>query len=392
MSRSLLAAVLLCVAAHGAFGQGAAERLPNAPVGRSISVIVDELRAAGMPLAYSTTVLAPSLTVQAPPTANDPVALVREILAPHGLTLRLVEGLYIVVRAAPETAAAAVTGAVTVTVRDSVTGALVAAPTTGEVSSGLAIEALADGRLRLSGSAERRYGVTLTAQGFAPARISVPISAEPGELVVELAPLPAVVPEIVVTASRYEVLRELVTAPFYIDQRAIEQLPDFGDDPLRALHRLPGAAAGISAQAHMRGGELNETAVVLNGQRLLDPFHIRDYQNMFSAIDARAIAGMEVYAGGFPVRYGDKIGALVLVDALDPQEPRHNEVGLSVLNTVSALRRHDRRRHRQLARLGPAQQSRGRRPRTARRARVLRFVRRAWRSAFPSAHTFPSTR
>ena len=181
---------------------------------------------------------------------------------------------------------------------------------------------MADGRLRLSGSVERRYGITLTAQGFAPARISVPLAAEPRELIVELAPLPDVVPEIVVTASRYELLRELVTAPFYIDQRAIEQQPDFGDDPLRALHRLPGAAAGVSAQAHLRGGELNETAVVLNGQRLLDPFHIRDYQSLFSAIDARAIDGMEVYTGGFPVRYGDKIGALVLVDALEPQ--RHS--------------------------------------------------------------------
>ena len=143
-------------------------------------------------------------------------------------------------------------------------------------------------------------------------------------------------PEIVVTASRYELMRDAVTAPFYVDQRAIEQQPDFGDDPLRALHRLPGAAAGVSAKAHMRGGELNETAVVLNGQRLLDPFHIRDYQSMFSAIDARAIDGMEVYTGGFPVRYGDSMGGLVLVDALDPHEPRHSELGLSVLNT-SAL-------------------------------------------------------
>ena len=121
-------------------------------------------------------------------------------------------------------------------------------------------------------------------------------------------------------------MRDAATAPFYLDQRAIEQQPDFGDDPLRALHRLPGAAAGVSAKSHLRGAELNETAVVLNGQRLLDPFHIRDYQSMFSAIDARAIDGMQVYTGGFPVRYGDSMGALVLVDALDPHEPRHSEL------------------------------------------------------------------
>lgn len=332
MKRWLLAAALFFATALGAVGQDGAVRLPTAPVGRSITAIVDELRAAGVPLAYSTGVLAPSLTVRAPPTASDPVAWVREILAPHGLTLRLIAGLYIVVRSETATADAPF-GTVTMTVRDAATGALVAAPSAESVSTGLIVTALADGQLRLSGSVERRYGITLTAQGFAPARVSVPLAAEPRELVVELTPLPDVVPEIVVTASRYELLRELVTAPFYIDQRAIEQQPDFGDDPLRALHRLPGAAAGVSARAHLRGGELNETAVVLNGQRLLDPFHIRDYQSLFSAIDARAIAGMEVYTGGFPARYGDKIGALVLVDALEPAAPLHNEVGVSVLNT-----------------------------------------------------------
>jgi hypothetical protein len=336
VTRGLLAAALLWAAGHAAFGQNAAERLPAAPVGRSIVAIVDELRAAGVPLAYSTTVLGPSLTVKAAATASDPVELVREILAPHGLTLRSVEGLYIVVRGDPDTAAAARAGIVTVAVRDALTGVLVAGPTAQNVSNGLAVEALADGRLRLSGRPERRYGITLTAQGFAPARVSVPVETEPRDLLVELTPLPAVVPEIVVTASRYELVREQVTAPFYLGQRAIEQQPDLGDDPLRALHRLPGAAAGVSARAHLRGGELNETGVVLNGQRLLDPFHVRDYQSLFSAIDARAIAGMEVYTGGFPVRYGDKIGGIVVVDALDPQEPHHNEVGVSVLNT-SAL-------------------------------------------------------
>jgi outer membrane receptor protein involved in Fe transport len=142
------------------------------------------------------------------------------------------------------------------------------------------------------------------------------------------------IPEIVVSASRYEILREVVNAPFAIDQRAVVQQPDFGDDPLRALQRLPGmAAGGASAKTHTRGGTEDETAIVLNGQRLLDPFHIRDYQSLFSAIDARAVDGIEVYAGGFPARYGDRIGGLVLIDALNPEQPRHTEFGLSVFNT-----------------------------------------------------------
>jgi hypothetical protein len=306
----------------------------DASVGRPIAAIVDELRVAGVPLAYSTAVLPQSVTVRATPQSRDPLELVREILGPHGLTLRFVEGLYIVVRSVEASAtAAASTGAVTIAVRDASTHALITSPTTDHVSSGLAIEALRDGRLQVSGDAQRRYGLTVEAEGFAPQRISVAVTAEPHELDIALWPLPAVVPEIVVTASRYELVRDAVTAPFHLDRRTIEQQPDFGDDPLRALHRLPGAAAGVSAKAHLRGAESNETAVVLNGQRLLDPFHIRDYQSMFSAIDARAVNGMQVYTGGFPVRYGDSMGALVLVDALEPHEPRHSELGVSVLNT-----------------------------------------------------------
>ena len=309
-----------------------AQELPAVGVGRSIAAIVDELRAAGVPLAYSSAILPQALTVRAVPQSADTIELVREILAPHGLTLRLVEGLYIVVRAEASPAAAAASS-VTIAVRDAATGALIASPTLESASTGLAVEALRDGRLRLSGAAERRYGITVEAEGFAPQRISLRVAAEPRELDVALVPLPAEVPEIVVTASRYELVRDAATAPFYLDQRAIEQQPDFGDDPLRALHRLPGAATGVSAKTHLRGAELNETAVVLNGQRLLDPFHIRDYQSMFSAIDARAVDGMQVYTGGFPVRYGDSMGALVLIDALDPHEPRHSELGFSVLNT-----------------------------------------------------------
>ena len=75
---------------------------------------------------------------------------------------------------------------------------------------------------------------------------------------------------------------------------------------------------------------------MLNGQWLFDPFHIRDYQNIFSAIDARAIRGVEVYTGGFPVRYGDRMSGLVLMESLDMERSRKTEIGVSVFNT-SAL-------------------------------------------------------
>ena len=139
---------------------------------------------------------------------------------------------------------------------------------------------------------------------------------------------------VVVAASRYEISRDISTSQFSLDQRSIQSMPDIGEDPIRVTQRLPGAAAsGASARVHFRGGEENEIGIMLNGQWLFDPFHIRDYQSIFSAIDARAIQGVEVYTGGFPVRYGDRLSGLVLMDSLDAEKPRHTEIGLSVFNT-----------------------------------------------------------
>lgn len=139
---------------------------------------------------------------------------------------------------------------------------------------------------------------------------------------------------LVVSASRYAISRDISASTFSIDQRTIQTLPDFGEDPVRVMQRLPGAAAsGASAVAHFRGGETGEVGIMLNGQWLFDPFHIRDYQSIFSTIDARAIDGVEIYTGGFPVRYGDRMSGLVLMDSIDSEKSGRNEIGISVFNT-----------------------------------------------------------
>ncbi len=142
------------------------------------------------------------------------------------------------------------------------------------------------------------------------------------------------VENVIVSASRYAISRDIAASKFSIDQRTIQNLPDLGEDPIRVTQRLPGAAAsGASALAHFRGGEMGEIGIMLNGQWLFDPFHIRDFQNIFSAIDARAVEGVEVYTGGFPVRYGDRMSGLVLMDSVETERASHNEIGISVFNT-----------------------------------------------------------
>jgi len=251
---------------------------PGPFAGRAVADVIDAYRAAGVPFAYSSGLVGPDLRVTEEPDAGDPVDVVRQILEPHGLTLRTIAGVHLVVR------------------MDRLTST--GAPAAGPSAPGVGQAEAAD------------------------------------------------IETIVVSASRYEISRDIAASRFQLDRRSIQTMPDVGDDPIRVTQRLPGAAAGgASAIAHFRGGNSNEIGIMLNGQWLFDPFHVRDYQSVFSAIDSRAISGVEVYTGGFPVRYGDRMSGLVLMESAELDVPRHTELGLSVFNTsfLTSGRSDDRR-------------------------------------------------
>jgi outer membrane receptor protein involved in Fe transport len=181
----------------------------------------------------------------------------------------------------------------------------------------------------------------LTLQG--DAGVFLVVSKEPAATPATATPaLPNVsIPQlemITVSASRYEISRDIATSGFNLDQRTIQAMPDVGEDPVRIVQRLPGAAAsGASARTHLRGGEESEVGIILNGQRLIDPYHVRDYQSIFSSIDSRAIEGVEIYTGGFPARFGDRMSGVILLESIDPDNQRQNEIGISVFNTSVLL-------------------------------------------------------
>ena len=301
-------------------------------VGRTVVSVIEDFRSQGWSFAYSTNLVSDDLKVLAEPQASDELDIVREILEPHGLTIRSEEGLWLVVRS---DSARARLGSLLIIVRDRrdympLDDLMISAsPQTG---SGIL---LTQGIQQIPEVTAGTYLLRIGAAGYKSVEREVRV--RPGrntELKVELDPARPEIENITVSASRYEIARDISTSHFDIDQATIETLPDVGDDPLRATHRLPGAAAsGASAQSHFRGGEETETGIILNGQRLFDPFHVRDYQNVFSTVDSRAIDGVEVYTGGFPVRYGDRMSGVVLMESLDLTRPRHTEIGLSVFNT-----------------------------------------------------------
>ena len=330
MRRALV--LFLLVAAPFVAGSGAVAAAPPAYAGQSVKAVVEQFREQGYPLVYSTNLLADDMRVSDEPRSTEALDILREVLEPHGLTLREDAGVLLVVRQdrqVPEH------GSILVIVADSRNERLVEDTTIVLQPVVSSLQRLESGVYEFGDVAPGRYALSIRAPGFEP--VERVVDVWPGEtrvVNVRLSSARAEIETISVSASRYEITRDVSPSQFSIDQRTIQTMPDLGDDPLRILQRLPGAAAsGASAETHLRGGDTGEIGIMLNGEKLFDPFHIRDYQSIFSAIDSRALEDVEVFTGGFPVRYGNRMSGMVLMQSLQPLEADHTEVGLSVYNT-----------------------------------------------------------
>ncbi len=325
--RAVLALLLLLsVAAQAADGDVVSY------VGRPVVDVIDEFRDAGYPFAYSSNLVGGELKVESEPDTDEPVKIVKEILKPHRLMIKEQGGVLLVVRFDAQGGGA---GNIRLEVTNKGGERPIESADVTVVPRLKVANQLMPGVFEFSGVTPDTYEFDIEALGYEPARRIVDVwPGETTDVSVGLAIERPEIETISVSASRYEIMRELGSSRFELDQRTIQNMPDIGEDPIRVTQRLPGAAAsGASAKTHFRGGEESEIGIMLNGHPLFDPFHVRDYQSIFSAIDARAIDGVEVYTGGFPVRFGDRMSGLVLMDSLEALRPRHTEIGVSVFNT-----------------------------------------------------------
>jgi outer membrane receptor protein involved in Fe transport len=229
----------------------------------------------GVEVLYSSDLVKPWMRVREQPEGATPQSILESVLAPYDLAVRAApEGALMIVRAAPEAQAST--------------------PRVGEP---------------------------------APAPDPAPASRT-GMLPLE---------ELVVQASQYRLARDVTSTVTTLAAADLELLPDLGDDPLRAVARLPGmASSDFSARINIRGGETGETLVLFDGMRLYDPFHLKEFQSLFSAIDPRVVRDINVLAGGFPAQFGDRMSGVIDIASLVPPDETRREISLSFFN-ASAL-------------------------------------------------------
>jgi len=198
--------------------------------------------------------------------------------------------------------------------------------TGGEVSTD------AEGWFTVSGLAPGRYLLTVRAEGFEAQSAEVTIEADAeSSLRLTLPPLLAALDEINVTSS-FSINRENPVSAVALSQEELLELPHFGNDLYRALAYLPGVSGNdTTAQVHVRGGLRRDLLLELDGVEIFEPYHLKDFQGVFSIIDPNMLGEVELITGGFPSEYGDRMAGVLDMTTLRPRPPRICELGISMI-------------------------------------------------------------
>ncbi len=145
---------------------------------------------------------------------------------------------------------------------------------------------------------------------------------------------------IIVTGTRHRVPQRSVSgSATTMLAEELSMMPVLAGDAMRITNRLPGiSSVGVSARPRVRGGLQDELLIIVDGVELLDAFHLADFQSVFSTIDDRTVDSIDVYTGGFPARYGNRMSGVIEVSTLKQADKPGTEVGLSVFSLFANKR------------------------------------------------------
>ncbi len=144
-------------------------------------------------------------------------------------------------------------------------------------------------------------------------------------------------PEVIVTSSLHRLEYKQSGTHTYLDRELATRIPAAAEEAVRITTRLPGTASGgISTRNHVRGGEANEVLFLLDGHRLYEPYHLKDFQSVATIVNSGAIDGIDYYTGAYPARFGDRMSGVINMSLRKPQKVIETELSLSFFNT-SAL-------------------------------------------------------
>lgn len=195
-----------------------------------------------------------------------------------------------------------------------------------------------EGTFTLRDVPEGSYRVIAAAPGFVVGEVSIELSRQSPspEVLIRLRPAEVTLYSIDVVGG-YSIGRDAPVSSSALTAEELRELPHFADDIFRAITVLPSVASNdITADFVVRGSLAREVRYEIDGLEIFEPYHLKDYQGLFSIIDPEMLGGVDLFTGGFPVEYGDRSAGVLDLTTFTPDGEAY-EVGISLLNAWGSL-------------------------------------------------------
>ncbi len=151
-----------------------------------------------------------------------------------------------------------------------------------------------EGLFTLRAVPEGSYRVIAAAPGFAVGEASIEVSREsPSPALLIRLPAAEVTLDSIDVVGSYSIGRDAPARSSALTAEQLRELPHFGDDIVRAVTVLPGVTSNdASAEFNVRGSLTREVRYEIDGLEIFEPYHLKDYQNIFSIIDPEMLGGV----------------------------------------------------------------------------------------------------
>ena len=119
--------------------------------------------------------------------------------------------------------------------------------------------------------------------------------------------------EMIVTADAEPLHKTTTTATISLTRKELQHTAATITDPVRVLQTLPGVASESDASARpiVRGGDVLESRIFIDGIPLIQPYHFGGAKSIFNQ---SAIDNLTIYKSGFPSKYNNAQSAIITVN------------------------------------------------------------------------------
>lgn len=181
--------------------------------------------------------------------------------------------------------------------------------------------------------------IQLSYMGYQGTEVFLSPNVNTEQLFVEMASQSVGLNELVVTATREDVLQvnREQTSVIKMSPQQLSSLPNLGEkDILRSFQLMPGISAANenSSGLYVRGGTPDQVLVLYDGFTVYNVEHLFGF---FSAFNSNSIKDVQLYKGGFDAQYGGRLSSVLDIVGKEGNQNEFNATADVSLMSVNGM-------------------------------------------------------